>query len=269
MADDEFALGADPEALLVIKRTGKIRSPQDIIYDPDPHDEIGKAAGIGKDGDRPTSSFELRPGRSTSGLVLVNRCADLISKLHKHYHPPGIVYRAGAFLEPEPLGGHIHLSWPKTGDLFSRDAANRMWQVCEILKGFRTMTDFLIPSLFKAEEIQQRVAWAVKHGRDFASSVSMRPSSLEQIMGKAHVEYRYPPSWLDSPEAAYCFLGGAEIIVREVMSSSVGKAPNWSEYCRNMFVEGMSPPGSPSLADALRVATEFAGPVDFAPQWVG
>ncbi len=265
----DFQLGTDPEAVFVIKKTGTIRSPSDIIYDPDPHDVHGKATAVGKDGDRPTSSFELRPGRSDSGEVLVNRLADLIFKLHRHYHPAGVAYRAGAYYHPEPLGGHIHLSWPDTGGVFGNLYTDMLWRVCEILKGFRASADFMMPKLFKEEQLVSRVEWARAQKRDFAFGLSIRPGTLDAVMKEAHVEYRYPPSWLDTPEAAYCFLGGAEFIVREVLDTPVGKARDWSAFAERMFTDaGMAPPNSPSLATALKVATRFAGSEDFALNWV-
>lgn len=266
---EPFSLGTDPEALFVVKRTGKIRNPVDIIYDPDPHDEMGKATAIGKDGNRDTSSFELRPGRSDSAVVLVNRCGELLKKLHKHYHPKGIVYKAGAYVHPEPLGGHIHLSWPKRGGFFDQSYSNRLWQMCEILKGFRAMSDYLIPHLFNDMQVVERLEYAKANKKDFAYGMAIRPGTLEKAMEEAHVEYRYPPSWLDTPEAAYCFLGGAEFIVREVFDTPIGVERAWGEFVHRMYTDsGMAPPNSPPLADALTIARQFVNPPDFMEHWV-
>lgn len=271
MANDkpEFELGTDPEALLVIRKSARIRSPMGIIHDPDPHDERGRATAIGRDGDRDTSSFELRPGRSQSGLELVNRMGDLLTRLHKHYHPNGIAYKAGAYWAPEPLGGHIHWSWQQTGPILGDKYANRLWQVVEAIKGFSAMSDHLIPYLFDAAQVKERANYAMNHRRDFGSSTSTRPTGLEAAMREAHIEYRYPPSWLDCPEAAYCFLGGAEFIVRDVMTAQIGKSRDWKKFVAEMYSDqAIAPPGSPSLAEAFNVAKRFVAQDDFVTNWV-
>lgn len=270
---DSFALGADPEGLLVVKKTGAIRTPADIVYDPDPHDSAGKATAIGKDGNRETSSFEFRPGRSSSSLALVNRIGELATRLYKHYHPPGVAYKAGAYWHApngdEPLGGHIHLSWVGTGGIFGPDYANKLWQVCEILKGFRAEAEFLHPKLFNENDLALREKYARTNGKDFAIGLAIRPHQLEEVMATSHLEYRYPASWLDSPEAAYCFLGGAEYIVREVFGGKVGQERDWAEFIKKMFTdESFAPPKAPPLAHALTVAMNNVGPESFMDNWV-
>jgi hypothetical protein len=100
-----YVLGTDPEFVAVYRKTGKIRPAKHIISDDN------KINAVGLDGQRTTASIELRPGISHSGEVLVDRMAYLLGRLRDHYHPPAIAYRSGAWVAPEPLGGHIHISW--------------------------------------------------------------------------------------------------------------------------------------------------------------
>ena len=265
---EEFLLGADPEFGIKNRRNGRSRTARDVIHDPDPHSQKVLGAAIGLDGDRPTASLELRPGTSMSGEELVHRMGDLIVKLRNHYHPPGIAYISGPWLDPEPFGGHIHISWTPTSS-YTSDWSKKAWQISELLQGISEMSVFLTNTMFDPKLVKIRTQYAHEHGRDFANPKSTRPSTIEEILASGHVEYRYPPSWLMSPESAYCFLGGAEVIVREVFSAQLGKMNDWYEFTERMFKgEGISPPNSPSLATAFTVAQIHKFPEDFTDNWV-
>lgn len=266
----DFKLGTDPEAVLVVAKTGKIRRPHDIIEDRDPHSDqrpLG-ANAIGVDGNRETSSIELRPGVSSSGEDLVNRLADLIGLLASHYRPKGIVYRAGAYVDPEPLGGHIHLSWPETKP-WTQSYSTTIWRVLETIAGWTEMANYLAPKLFPTAELDARILWARNNHRDFAGPASVRPATLDAAMQKSHIEYRYPPSWLMTPEAAYCFLGGAEQIATETFHNiGVGERIDWPKYVARMFADpGAAPEHGGNLVDALRVASKYSTAVNFVENW--
>ena len=265
MAED-FKLGTDPECVAVIKRTGRIRNPNEIIEEPDSAHHEGRTGAIGVDGSRPTSSIEFRPGTGRSGEDLVNRLGDLIVQLRAHYHPRGIAYKSGAWVDPEPLGGHIHYSWGEDKRLTFSD---QLWHMAEVIEGLSAQSGFLTPHLFNGEELKKRQRYAEAHNRkDFGYPRSIRPVSMEEGVENRHFEYRCPPSWLNCPETAYCYLGGAELIVREVRSKNVGTPTDWPRFVDAMYKEGLRPPGGPPLSDAFRIAVRHKKPDDFTDNWV-
>jgi hypothetical protein len=262
--------GADPEFVAVALKTGKIVRPHNVINDPDPHGREGMATAIGVDGARETSSIELRPGISESGEDLVNRMADLIQQLVKHWKPKSIGYRAGAWVAPEPLGGHIHLGWNNVGVFGTRAYNNRSWQVTEVLSGWQVMNNQLVRALFVDAEVQERMRYATRNRLDYGMPLATRPQGgIPAAMLENHIEFRCPPSWLHTPEAAYCFLGGAEMIAKEVFVGKIGQEWDWDSYVRRMFSDpGCSPPNSPPLSEAYRVAQKYVNVPDFSITWV-
>lgn len=262
----EFFLGTDPEAVIVTRTQRKIRTAKDIISDPDPHSqksELG-ANAIGLDGNRDTSSIEFRPGIAKTGEELVNRLATLCSRLHRHYHPRNILYQAGAYVAPEPLGGHIHVSW--TG---IEHPSIKAWYVSEMIQGLAAMSNYLVPKMFNPTECQLRKEYAKQNNRDFASPESIRPKGIELASVENHFEYRYPPSWLMTPEAAYCFLGGAETIVAEVLNSKIGQVRMWPEFVEKMYSNGgISPNKGMNLEEAYKIAVKHSQPYDFLDNWI-
>jgi hypothetical protein len=253
----EGVIGTDPEFVMVSRRTRRIIAPHGVIHDPDPHNNRGQAAAIGVDGNRATSSIELRPGISDSGEELVNRMSDLMRSLRNHYHPPSVAYVAGAWVEPEPLGGHIHLGFPAVewGD---PRYGETVWRVYETIQGWKEMTEALNRNLFDDASLRARVRWARDQGRDFADSMSIRPHRLEEALVDGHVEYRYPPSWMMTPEAAYCYLGGAEVIMKHAFNMQHGVKVDWEEFVSRMFKDdGLRPESGLSLADAYKVAIKY------------
>lgn len=275
----EFFLGADPEFVMVSAKTGRIRSPHDIVLDPRDRHELGSA--IGTDGLRQTSSLELRPGKSKSGEELVNRMADLLGRLAAHYHPKSICYRAGAYVAPEPLGGHIHLSWhypppEKTKDgypfpihLPDAEYSDTVWRGLEWIRAMAVLTNILVPKIFDPVEVRGRITYASEHRSDFAFPYTVRPQGgIPAWIQAGHIEYRYPPSWLATPEAAYCFLGGAEIITRKIFSDPVGAVTDWEALLTGLFRDPKaSPMGYIPLADALTVAERHVKIPDIIDAW--
>jgi hypothetical protein len=206
---------------------------------------------------------------SCSAEELVNRMADLIAMLRTHYKPDRVMYRAGAFVNPEPLGGHIHFGWAGRPAIGSNEYNARVWRVMELISAWQAMGDFLEPRLWDQEEIQNRVAWARNNRRrDFGARFSVRPEGgVERIMAESHFEFRFLPSWLATPEAAYAALGGAEVLAREVISSSIGTNHDWPKFVAAMYSGSHAPAGGLTLDRPLAVASRFKVVEDFAPNW--
>jgi hypothetical protein len=265
----EFVLGTDPEIAAILKKTKRIRTVKDVLVDTDPHSKKSPlgANAIGVDGDRDTASIEFRPGISTSGEDLVNRLATLVGKLRSHWHPPGIAYVSGPWVDPEPLGGHGHFSWPVVK---ADDYSDQAWRVLELLRGLRIHAEYLVPKLFDPTLLKLRVDYAVGNNRDFASPGAYRPGTLEKVMLENHLEYRYPPSWMMTPEAAFCFLGGWELIGRKIFQDcSPGARVDWQKFVEQMFEGGgIAPPNSMNLRDAFAVAVKHKTPEDFSDNWI-
>jgi len=266
----EIVLGTDPEFVLVNSNTGMIRDPHAIIEDPDPHNRGGMAAGIGVDGDRATSSVELRPGISDSAEELVSRMAELLAQLYSHYHPPIIHYRAGAFVHPEPLGAHIHFGWDTTYSLYTQKYNDVQWKVIEIMAGIRAFSLKVTPELFNTTELQARAKYAINHNSDFSNPDSYRPrGGLMAVMNEKHLEYRHPPSWLNCPESAYVYLAAAESIAKEVWNTPVGTQRNWDKISLQMLQdEARSPKGPISIPKAFSVAKRYVQVPNFITNWV-
>lgn len=264
-----YVIGTDPEFVLVSKRNGKIRTPHDIVGEPDPHGRRSMPQGIGVDGDRPTASIEFRPGVSSSGEDLVNRIGDFIGMFRDHYNPPGIGLKAGAWAAPEPLGGHIHLGWDDSGTWGSALYNDKLWQVGEVIRGWQAKSDYLIPYLFSSKEVLARTKYANEHGLDYALKMSTRPQGgLQAAMTENHIEFRYPPSWLTTPEAAYCFLGGAEVIAKAVFNNPVGTRWDWPRFVEQMYSDpGLSPEHCAPLPGAFEVAKQYITVPDFGEHW--
>lgn len=270
----DFDLGTDPESVLQIVATGKIRTAKDVITD------VHKNNGIGLDGERPTASIEFRPGIAKTGEDLVNALAVQINTLRNHYKPKGVIYRAGAWVTPEPLGGHIHFSWPATLELGASEVHN-------ILNGWKYLSNYLNPRFFDETELKKRINHAKHYGKDFAKPMAFRAgeqgnsaqggsnhgdpdkNTIVAALRTRHFEYRYPPSWLLTPEMAYCYLGGAEVVARRVIGGKFGTEMRWPKFIERMFTGDVSPPNGPSLSDAFNVAVKFTDwNTDYTDNWV-
>jgi hypothetical protein len=263
-----LVLGTDPESVFWLKPRKQIRNPHDVLSDPmrAPHERL---AAIGVDGDRPTSSIEFRPGMSLSGEELVNRIADLVEILRGHYHPKHIAYRAGAWVNPEPLGGHIHLGWSKQLTPYSAEYNDWLWRLAEIVAAWQAQADYVVPKLFREEDLTNRTNYAIQNRRDFATRFAMRPEGgWSAVMNDKHFEFRFWPSWMNTPEAAYVVLGGAEVLVREIVSMQPGRRTDWPKFVERMYTDGgINPPAGPSLAAAFGVALKHNDVEDFAETW--
>ena len=268
----EFVMGTDPEVACLRRSTMNIYSVHGIISDPEikPQERV---SAIGVDGNRPTTPIEFRPGISSSGEDLVNRLSDLVRILKDHFHPNQIVYKAGAWASPEePLGGHIHYSWKDGPTKVGEPGWNRiLWRAGEVLNGLQAQCDFLTGRLFSPIEIDLRVIYAEKHGKDFAKRFAFRPSQgWERVLRDRHMEYRGLASWMTTPEAAYAALGGAETVINLVHSANHGDIFNWEKLINTIYLEKseLGPIGGPSLAAALRIAEKHKDEIDIMNTWI-
>lgn len=265
----DWYLGADPEFVLWLPKMGRIRRPHDVVQDPmGPNHE--RFAAIGVDGDRPTASMELRPGMSPSAEELINRMADLLGMLKAHYKPAGVAYRAGAYVDPEPLGGHTHFGWDgKQGAKWESPHNDMLWKLAELVSAWQIQADYLMPMCWEEAEVIARANWARANRRDFGKRFDIRPEGgWDAVMRDNHFEFRYLPSYLNTPELAYVVMGGQELLAREVMGSPVGKRNDWGVYIKRMYNDNnMAPPGGPSLAKALTVALKHKSVPDFSVNW--
>lgn len=251
--------GTDPEAgTVVVRPNGTIRwrPVTHIFQDPE------KTLAIGLDGQRETASLEFRPGIQKSAEILVHRLHELITLAVDFYHPPGMQYRTGAWIEPEPLGGHVHVSWDDSIRPTSTDLRR-------MIVGLNALHEQLTTEMFPAEDLRIRHQYAVGHDRDYGRPGSVRPNNLEAAIAEQHIEYRYPPSWLLTPEMAYCYLGSAEVLANMALVEGIPERQRWQPVFNAMFVEGgLNPPGSPSLAVAYQIAKRHLNfQSDFTPAW--
>ena len=272
---EPLGFGTDPEVAIVLAKTGAIRSPHDIVVDP-ANSRNERFGAVGVDGNRPTSPIELRPGVSASGEELVNRLADLFGMVVKHYHPRGIRYRAGAYIQnpggqSEPLGFHIHLGWRDPASPGTYEYNLNVFRVMEVISGWQAMADYLVPRLFLAEEVAARIDYAKRGNHDFALPLTFRPKEgLSRAISDRHIEFRFLPSCMQTPEAAYCALGGAEIIAKEVFGVDGMKKRDWPAFVAKMYTDaGVSPVGSPPVSEALDLAVRYVDVPDIANTWVG
>jgi len=254
----EFNIGTDPEAGCVYKQTGEWRTLVGIFVDPN------KGSAIGLDGQRRTASLEFRPGIQKSSEVLVHRLFELVNKVRAYYHPPGIAYRAGAWVSPEPLGGHVHFSW---NNLTVSKA-----QVHRLLTGLNVTQYKLITELFPADQLNLRRRWALQEGRDYAKlgafrAVPHRAGTLVDVLDMQHIEYRYTPSWMLTPEMAYLFLATAETVGRMVLLDDYKGA--WGSVLSSMLAGDVLPqPGAPSIREAYQIAKRHLDwSQDFTDNW--
>lgn len=251
--------GTDPEAGVVVRTAnGRIvwRSVTRIFQDPE------KNLAIGLDGQRDTASLEFRPGIHESAEVLIHRLHELVNIAVDYYHPPGVQYRAGAWVEPEPLGGHVHVSW----DDNIRPTTS---VIRKFVSGMNLVHEYLTARMFPEDDLRLRLQYSVGHERDYARLGSIRPNTPEAAMLDRHIEYRYPPSWMLTPEMAYCYLGTAEVIANLVLVQGVAPSMRWHPIMEAMLLEGtLDPEGGPSLAKSFAVALRHLDfNTDFAVNW--
>lgn len=255
----EFNIGTDPEAGCVYKKSGHWRSLTGIFTDPT------KTGAIGLDGQRHTASLEFRPGIQKSSEILVHRLFDLVNKVRDYYHPPGISYRTGAWVDPEPLGGHVHFSWANM-----RVTAS---QVHRLLTGLNVTQYRLIAELFPPDQLEKRRAWAISQQRDYAKlgayrAVPHKAGTIAEVIAQQHIEYRYTPSWMLSPEMAYLFLSTAETVARMVLLNDY--SGEWDTVVTGMLEGDLLPePGAPSIREAYQVTKRnLDWYQDFTDNWL-
>ena len=129
---------------------------------------------------------------------------------------------------------------------------------------------FLVNELFPENEIQTRLSWALDNARDFAKENSIRPHTVQQAAYDNHIEYRYPPSWLLTPEHAFCFLGAAELIARTVTEAPGRRVPGgWARFVHRMFTDEAIALDGISLAKTFAVAKHHTDwNIDFVENWI-
>lgn len=251
--------GTDPECGVVTKHINNQyvwRPVTRIFQDPD------KNLAIGLDGQRDTASLEFRPGIHGNAETLIHRLKELIDVAVGYYHPPGVQYRAGAWVDPEPLGGHVHVSWD---DNINPTPS----QLRKFVTGLNLVHEHLTNKMFPAQDLTWRLQYSVGHDRDYARLGSIRPHTPEGAIADRHIEYRYPPSWLLTPEMAYCYLGTAEVIANMALVEGVPTTFRWGPVMQAMLVDGtLDPEGGPSLAKAYAVALRnLRFDTDFTDNW--
>ena len=239
-------IGTDPEIGCVYKRSGEWRSIVHIFHDED------KRHAIGLDGQRTTASLELRPGIHESAESVVHRLATLVNLMREYYHPPVVAYRCGAWVDPEPLGGHIHLSW-------DNEVAPTEQTIRRLLSGLNVIQHRLVMEMFDTGQLAIRRNHAARNGRDYGKlgvfrAVPHAQGTFAHVVRQRHIEYRYPPSWMLTPEMAYTFLASAEIVAKLVLVE--GYTGPWRAVARDIFDEGtrLPEPGAPSVKQAYLLA---------------
>lgn len=252
--------GTDPEAGVIARHITGVpvwRPVVRIFNDPE------KNLAIGLDGQRDTASLEFRPGIHRSAEILVHRLYELIKIAVDHYHPPGVEYRSGAWVDPEPLGGHVHISWDEELRVLPT-------QIRKMVSGLNFVHEYLTTRMFPAADLTRRLQYSAGHQRDYARLGSIRPNTPEEAVGNRHIEYRYPPSWLLTPEMAYCYLGSAEVLANTALVEGVTPGYRWGPVMGAMLDEGtLDPPGGPSLAKAYAVALRHLDfNTDFVQNWL-
>jgi hypothetical protein len=131
----------------------------------------------------------------------------------------------------------------------------------------------LIAELFPAEQLNSRRSWALREGRDYAKlgayrAIPHRTGTLQDVLEMQHIEYRYTPSWLLTPEMAYVFLATAETVARMVLLDDYKGA--WGKVLADILNGGMLPqPGAPSIREAYQIARRNLDWMqDFTDNWL-
>lgn len=196
VAAEKVTLGADPEFAITFKN--KLVPANTVLPG-------GTDWFVGTDGHNATG--EMRPRPNADPFKVVASCREglvAMAPLVKRYHVRGGHWAAG-----EPLGGHIHLNWPRSIDDKKKDSeegSDNLWSKTYVGSiDFLNVTFELIRD--KLETNCVGMASRLKRGYGkFGARDSWR--SADQHGG---IEFRPPPSWLVSPSLAAFYLTVAKM----------------------------------------------------------
>lgn len=178
---NHFKIGADPEfVFLSIAELARRDASQ-----------FGLAAGVAFGADNCGRIAELRPHPSRSALAVVASLQSTLKWLAIHKpQTMQYIWRCGAFVEGDGLGGHIHFGRLQAGSQVRESAAldTVMYWLTRI-------------GVYDNEEGRQRIK-----GGHYGRLADRRKQ-------KHGYEYRTPPSWLDSPWMAFFYLTLAKLAV--------------------------------------------------------
>ncbi len=178
---NHFKVGADPEFIFLTIREMARKDAQ----------SFGLAAGVAFGADNCGRIAELRPHPARSTLAVVASIQSTLKWLAVHKpQTMNYIWRCGAFVEGDALGGHIHFGRMQPGSLLRESAA------LDALMYWLTRV-----GVYDNEEGRQRIKGG-HYGR-----LNDRRSQ------KYGYEYRTPPSWLDSPWMAFFYLTLAKLMV--------------------------------------------------------
>ena len=191
----KFELGADPEFLFV--KNGELLRASEVVLERD--------CGFGYDGAGGHATIgEIRPGQSSDIMEMVAKIESIFiqaeRKLNVSKKADAIV--AGHFKWEQPLGGHIHVSYPKIGeDAKIKDSLGRTFDYYLL----DCLEDLIAPKM----EREQRMR---SNGGRYGQPYRRNPDTI-RAKTDSHIEYRAPGSWLVSPEAAYAYFYVAKSII--------------------------------------------------------
>jgi len=170
-------------------------------------------------------------------------------------------------VDPEPLGGHLHFSWCDIEDVTPVT-------VRSLLMGLNVVHHRLVTEFFDEGQLIIRRMYADDRGRDYAKlgmfrAVAHRQGTFDQVVQAQHIEYRYPPSWMLTPEMAYVFLASGEIVARKVLIEKY--TGTWRGLAMDIldFGEVLPADGAPSVKQAYEIAKRNLNwKQDFTDNWL-
>ncbi len=178
---NHFKLGADPE--FVFLSTAEMARKDASSF--------GLAAGVAFGADNCGRIAELRPHPHRSALAVVASLQSTLKWLAVHKpQTMNYIWRCGAFVEGDGLGGHLHFGRLQGGSLQRETAA------LDTLMYWLTRV-----GVYDNEEGRKRI-----QGGHYGRLADRRSQ-------KYGYEYRTPPSWLDSPWMAFFYLTLAKLVV--------------------------------------------------------
>jgi hypothetical protein len=199
-------VGADPEALFY-SQSQKIVVPA--------HQFCGgrsaMSSWIGTDGHSATAEFRPVPSRNV--LMVVADLALAMGEVEKALvdlnsrSKLNVAMVAQPYFKNEPLGGHIHLSYWASKDLFAGSRMNP--DNHDYGKVYAQLLHFASP-------LMERIRLGGTHrsdGYSYRAQPSPRNATHPPHVGMAamRIEFRHPGTWLASPVLAFACLGMAKL----------------------------------------------------------
>ena len=190
---NKFLLGCDPE-FVALNEAGEVINVNGILT----HDgEVGW--------DHSGHVIEVRPKPAKGAYALIKRMQKLL-KNPRLAQVRCAKFRAGAYIPPYTLGGHVHLGIDARGD---KDQAVRIGALDAVTKILEHLD--ILP---KKESDDRRKRGA---GNGYGGFGNVRYKEA----GGNHFEYRTMSSWLHDPRVAFVCLTAAKLAASDPVATRV------------------------------------------------